>query len=99
MNLDLLIFKTYFMDILEIAFRYVGNEPLDPMTSAYNQTMKSLLNEQLVIIDRLKKDQQVISASLVRKLVKDNNFEKIKNLVPSVTYQFLKSKQGRALFK
>jgi [citrate (pro-3S)-lyase] ligase len=99
MNLDLLIFKTYFMDILEIDFRYVGNEPLDPMTSAYNQTMKSLLNEQLVIIDRLTKDQQVISASLVRKLVKDNNFEKIKNLVPSVTYQFLKSKQGRALFK
>jgi len=99
MNIDLLIFKTYFMKILDIDFRYVGNEPLDPMTSTYNQTMKSLLNDHLVIIDRLEKDQQVISASLVRKLVKANAFEQIKGLVPPVTYQFLKSKQGRALFQ
>jgi citrate lyase synthetase len=34
----------------------------------------------------------------VRKLAKEQNYDKIKTLVPLATYQFLLSKEGKALF-
>ncbi len=99
MRIDIAIFMKYFMPIFSIDKRYVGDEPLDPTTNAYNETMKLMLNEQLVIVKRLEKDQTVISASLVRKMAKYQDYESIKALVPKATYQFLKSNAGKALFK
>lgn len=97
-KLDIHIFKTYFMDILGIDFRYVGTEPLDPLTHLYNDQMKHILGDQLVIIERMKQNDETISASYIRKLAKEKNFEQIKKLVPNPTYQFLKSKKGQKLF-
>jgi len=97
-TLDIHIFKTYFMNILGIDYRYVGTEPLDPLTNIYNETMKQILGDQLVIIERLKNHEVAISASFIRTLAKERKYEEIKKLVPQATYQFLKSKKGQKLF-
>ena len=97
-NLDISLFKTYFMDIFNIDYRYVGTEPLDPLTQMYNETMKDIIGDQLVIMDRIHHQDTPISASFIRKLIEKNDFSNIKNLVPKATYQFLTSKKGRKLF-
>ena len=97
-KLDISIFKAYFMDILNIDYRYVGTEPFDPLTHLYNQTMKEILAEKLIIIERLKDHEQPISASYIRRLMMNKELSKIKPLVPQATYQFLKSSKGKRLF-
>ncbi len=99
MDLDIQIFKMYFMDIFKIDFRYVGTEPLDPMTRQYNETMQKILKDRWISIDRLAKDHHIVSASLVRRLAKDKKYRLLKQFVPGVTYRFLISKKGRQLFK
>jgi len=98
MQLDATIFNQYFMPILEIDKRYVGHEPKDPMTHAYNQTMKEILKNKLVIIERITYEENVISASYVRKLAIEKRFDDIKKIVPNSTYKFLISPQGQAIF-
>ena len=98
MILDIKIFKTYFMKIFNISKRFTGDEPLDPMTNEYNETMKDILKDAWISIERLSKDGKIISASLVRRLAKEKNFEDIKTLVPNATYEFLISKEGQELF-
>ncbi len=98
MNLDISIFNQYFIPIFSIDFRYVGNEPMDPATNQYNETMKKILKDKLVVIERLRNKQDVVSASLIRKLAKEKKYDIIKLYTPTPTYKFLKSKQGKALF-
>jgi [citrate (pro-3S)-lyase] ligase len=98
MNLDISIFQKYFIPIFSIDFRYVGSEPLDPATNQYNETMKKILKDKLVVIERLRNKQDVVSASLIRKLAKEKKYEIIKLYTPLATYKFLKSKKGKALF-
>lgn len=99
MDLDIRIFKMYFMEIFNIDFRYAGTEPLDPTTRKYNETMHRILKDQWISIDRLAKDHHIISASLVRRLARERKFRALKPFVPGPTYRFLKSKKGRMLFK
>ncbi|MCD4827749.1 MAG: hypothetical protein K8Q99_08230 [Acholeplasmataceae bacterium] len=97
-KLDVSIFKKYFMPIFEIDFRYVGQEPLDPLTNQYNQSLIELLVNQLKVIDRKTYKDNVISASYVRLLAKQKKYDELKKVVPKATYKFLTSKKGRALF-
>jgi [citrate (pro-3S)-lyase] ligase len=97
-ELDVSIFKKYFMPIFEIDMRYVGEEPLDPLTDSYNKKLKEILGNQLSIIDRKTFQDKVISASYVRSLAKQKKYEDIKLIVPKATYKFLISKKGRSLF-
>ncbi len=97
-KLDVSIFKKYFMPIFEIDFRYVGQEPLDPLTNQYNQSLIELLVNQLIVIDRKTYKDNVISASYVRLLAKQKKYDELKKVVPKATYKFLTSKKGRALF-
>jgi [citrate (pro-3S)-lyase] ligase len=98
MMLDATIFKDYFMRTFNIEKRYVGSEPTDITTNAYNETLKSILKDQLVIIDRLMIDEKPISASFIRQLAQKKDYETLKKFVPKVTYQFIKSKKGKMLF-
>ncbi len=84
-EVDLLVFKTYFMKYFNITRRYVGTEPYDKLTSSYNQAMKNSL--ELVEIERKKLDEDYISASKVRKLIEEGKFEQIKRIVPTSTYE------------
>lgn len=97
-NLDISIFKNYFMPIFKIDKRYVGQEPLDPLTNSYNKTMEKLLINHIEIIDRKEINNKVISASYIRDLAYKKDYKAIKQLVPKATYKYLISKKGRDLF-
>ncbi len=101
-ELDLTIFKEYIVPALNINSRYVGEEPYCEVTNIYNETMKRLLqgdNMEATIIPRLKTMEKAISASFVRKLIKDEKFEVLKEYVPKTTYEFFKSKEAKDLIE
>ena len=97
--IDVLIFKEYYMKIFNIQERYVGEEPLSPMTAMYNQTMKKYLNNRFHIIPRKTLNNTPISASTVRKLLRKNGLEAVKPYVTTSTYQYLLSDQGKEIIE
>lgn len=80
-KIDALIFKEYFMKNLYIKKRYVGTETIQKMVH-YNNVLKQILQEKLVIIERLSENKEVISASKVRTLLKQNKYDEALNYVP-----------------
>ncbi len=97
-KLDLTIFKEHFFKAFHLTSRYVGTEPIDLATAHYNDHMKDIFGSSLKIIDRLEFDHHVISASKVRELMIHKAYDEVKKWVPEVTYQFLISDDGKALF-
>lgn len=101
-NLDIKIFLHYIVKALNIKRRYVGEEPLDFVTNEYNEVMKEILNKngiQVIEVPRLENNNEIISASKVRKLFENREFSKLKGFVPESTYNFLVSKEGEKLIK
>lgn len=95
-SMDVQIFGEYIAPALGINVRFAGEEPLDNITRQYNETMARLLPQYGVdfqVIPRKETDGGVISASRVRKLLEENNFEEIKRLVPITTFDYLKNKK------
>lgn len=99
MELDITIFKQHFFPTFDLESRYVGTEPKDEATRLYNETMKTILGDHLHILERKTYHDEPISASVIRKLMTEHAYHEIKKRVPRVTYRFLKSKEGRALFR
>ena len=99
-ELDTKIFGNYFAKALNIKKRFVGTEYKDVVTKNYNDTMKKILPQygvELVEIPRIKSGDQVISASRVRKLLKERNFEEAYKYLPDATIVALKSEEGRRI--
>lgn len=97
-TLDATIIASKFCKILNITKRYMGNEPLDEVTNRYNEITKKIFSKYNIlveIVDRLKIDNNVVSASHVRNLLSEKNFEKIKEIVPDATYNFLVKKYDK----
>lgn len=96
------IFGKYFSSKLNIVKRFVGEEPYCNVTNAYNQTLKSVLPQygvEVVEIQRKKYDDDYISASRVRELIKSNQLEEVKNIVSDVTWDFLNSESGKEIIE
>lgn len=96
--LDLTIFSDYFAKILNVKKRFVGTEPFDIVTASYNAQMREFLGRkgiEVIEIPRFENNNSPISASRVRKLMIEGNYEQINNLVPPVTYEYLISKEGK----
>jgi [citrate (pro-3S)-lyase] ligase len=92
-SFDLLIFAVAIAPILNITKRFVGQEPFDHVTRHYNEEMKQILPEygcKVIEIPRLEENGSAVSASRVRKLLKEGNFEEIKKIVPKATLNYLK---------
>ena len=91
--IDLLVFARYIAPVLGITKRFVAEEILDSVTRQYNEEMRRVLpffNIQLVEIPRKTLEGgQVISASQVRKLYKNREFDKMKKMVPDTTWECL----------
>ncbi len=88
--LDLKIFADYFAKACGITKRFVGTEPLSPVTNVYNRQMKEYLPKrgiEVIEIPRRELDGGVISASRVRALMKEGNLEEIRRLVPMSTFR------------
>lgn len=91
-SLDVEIFAKLIAKELDIKFRFVGKEPFDMITKQYNENMQKILPKydvKLIEIPRAESNGGVISASKVRKYIKEQNFEKIKQIVPKSTYLYL----------
>ena len=97
--IDVLVYKKYFVPLFNIKKRYVGEEPYSFTTAKYNKVLKDHLGNHLEIIPRKEKGGLPISASTVRKLIKAGKMEKVKELVPQATYDFLSSAQGEEIVK
>lgn len=92
-SLDAHVFGSYFSQ-LNIRIRFVGDEPLDIMTHAYNETLQSVLSSykmEVKIIKRLSNDDGIISASKVRALLKIGDYDGLKKYLPKTTWEFLKA--------
>jgi [citrate (pro-3S)-lyase] ligase len=101
-ELDAGIFAKHFCQSLKITRRYVGTEPYCKVTSAYNQTLKEVLNQygvELCMIERKKQEDYEISASTVRNLIKEDNYEELKNILPQTTLDFLYTEKGKEIIE
>jgi len=98
-KLDLNVFRNQLAAYLGITHRFVGTEPYCKVTNNYNQNMKKILEAKndksapikVVEIDRIEFDKQAISASRVRRLLKEENYEELASIVPATTLEFLKA--------
>ena len=87
-DLDIKIFETYFVPRFGITHRYVGTEPLSPMTAQYNKALKENLTKvNFVEVHRLESGNAPVSASAVRAAL--DTGEDIRHLVPESTYDYL----------
>ncbi len=101
-ELDGSIFANKIGSDLEIDKRFLGTEPEDMVTSQYNRSLKSILEENQIdveIIERKKQNDDIISASKVRKLLKDNKLEEAFRYLPESTIAYLKSEKGKTIIK
>jgi [citrate (pro-3S)-lyase] ligase len=91
-ELDITIFAEHFAKPLGINVRFVGTEPFDPVTLKYNRQMAEFFpryNIELVEIPRLEIGGEAVSASRIRNLLREGNFEAVRELTPPAVMEYL----------
>lgn len=92
--LDIEIFARYFAPAFSINARYVGTEPLSPVTEKYNRALAEHLPHlgiELIKAERAEFDGTPISASLVREYINRGESDALKSLLPQTTLNYLKN--------
>ena len=90
---DIGVFADYIAKSLHITYRFAGQEPEDRVTDIYNDAMRKVLPQKgisFVEFPRIEIEGEVISASRVRNALKDREYDKVWQLVPETTRQYLK---------
>lgn len=90
---DVNIFGKYIAPELNISVRFTGTEPIDKVTRQYNEEMAKTLKKygvEYVEIPRRENDGEPISASNVRKYIKEKNWDKVEKLLPGSTIEYLR---------
>lgn len=93
--LDIEIFTHYYAPKFGITRRYVGTEPLSPMTNQYNDALKANLpgkGIQLREIPRLEQDATPVSASAVRAALAQKDVTTLEKLLPETTAKYLQER-------
>ena len=101
-RLDAYLFGRYIAPVFNIKKRYVGTEDNCNVTNNYNQALMEVLpplGVDVELIDRLYIDGEIVSASRVRKAIKEGNISDIKKFVPDSTYDLLNTKKGAEIIK
>lgn len=91
-SLDIAIFGAIIAPALLVTRRFVGEEPLCPVTREYNQIMLNLLPPmgiEVRVFPRKQAGEEPISASRVRRFLQLGDLESIRDLVPQSTYEYL----------
>ncbi|MPQ31297.1 [citrate (pro-3S)-lyase] ligase [Clostridium estertheticum] len=99
-TLDASIFGRYFCKALNITKRFIGEEPYCKVTNAYNEALKQILptyGTKVVEIKRKAIMGAIISASNVRKLIKEDQINHIEHIVPISTWKFLNTLVGKEI--
>lgn len=87
---------------LGINKRYLGTEVPDSTTYFYNQVLLEILPKngiEIELVDRIKIDNEPISASRVRDFIKNDNIDKTRPLLPDPTYDFLTSPDAKPIIE
>lgn len=99
-EIDARLFGKFFCKKFNITQRFVGTEPFCEVTDVYNDTLKNVLPEYKVIVKEIERKQvngEAISASEVRKLIKLGKIDVLKNMLPEVTQDYLKTEKGKEI--
>jgi len=93
---DVRTFCEHIAPPLGITVRFAGQEPFDPVTERYNQSMRDLLPEYGMAfceIPRFELDgHKVVSATEVRRLLRENRRNELRTFVPDSTMTLLDAK-------
>jgi [citrate (pro-3S)-lyase] ligase len=96
---DVNVFAESIAPVLKITKRFLGEEPLDPVTNQYNQALVNSLPEKGISVTVIPRKEIVegkpISASAVRKLLEIKDFNAIANVVPKTTLDYLKMRMPK----
>ena len=98
-ELDIRLFGNCIAPELGITDRYVGSEPLCEVTRTYNECLREQLPWYQICfheISRKTYDNQVISASEVRKKYAENQLESIRGMLPESTRRYLERKKDES---
>lgn len=91
---DLELFLTI-AQYMNITYRFIGSEPKDKFTKLYNEAMKEKLPQygvKVIEIERLQIDNNFVSASNVRHYIEIKDWDAVKKIVPSYTFNYLISR-------
>ena len=90
---DVRLFGEKIAPALGITRRYVGTEPLCPVTAQYNAAMKQLLPRcgiELIEVERKAIAGEAVSASRVRALLTEGREAELTSLLPDSTLALLR---------
>lgn len=93
-QLDIEIFTRHYVPRFRITRRYLGTEPLSPMTAQYNAALAAALPRRGVevrLVPRLERGGVPVSASAVRAAAARGDWDTVKDLVPPVTFDYLRT--------
>lgn len=93
---DLFNFCRYIAPALKSKKRFVGEEPLDIVTSRYNDQMKDILPQngiELIVIPRMESNGTIISATDGRKYIAEKDIDKMVDIFPQSTIQYLEERK------
>ena len=96
-SLDAAIFRDRIAPALDISRRFVGTEPLSPVTAVYNQVLRETLagsGVELTELPRRELDGAPVSASRVRSLLAAGRGKAVRELVPPSTWAYLQSPEA-----
>jgi len=85
-----------------ISVRYFGEEPYSIVTDQYLQVLKHELPRngiQCIVIPRIQINGETVSASIVRKLLEQEKWPEIQDIVPETTLRFFQSSQGTDIIR
>ena len=90
--LDIEIFCNHYAPRLGISRRYVGTEPLSPMTAQYNEALKANLPQRGIAVREIPRLEigVPVSASAVREALEKGDDETLRSMLPLTTYNYLK---------
>ncbi|MBQ8797522.1 MAG: [Oscillospiraceae bacterium] len=91
-QLDIAVFTQHYAPSLHITRRYVGTEPLSPMTAEYNRVLAESLPHhgiELLQICRKEVGGAPVSASAVRAALAQKDWDTVKKFVPQTTLDYL----------
>lgn len=101
-RLDITLFATKIAPRLGIKARYIGEEPYCPVTNAYNEAMLTIFpghGIKVKVIERVQAAGEIISASKVRDMIRQDDWEGIKKFVPENTYDYLRSDAAKEILE
>jgi [citrate (pro-3S)-lyase] ligase len=105
-ELDVSIFAKHIVPALGITRRYVGTEPYSPTTQSYNMAMKKILTDvgvEVIEVERkadgmdAEGNPNYISATKIRKAIREGNLDAVMSFLPPGTLAYLQSGLSKAV--